>query len=498
MDIGCAGCRKSVRRWEPARFQSHQCKKLFVTAGPKRVANVMKFILKALLRAHAFSFSFAILTLWGSSVFGDVSTVMFQNNMVLQREKPLPVFGHAAPDEEVTVEFNGQTKTTKAAGDGKWQVTLDPMKEGGPFVMTIKGTNTLTFSNVMVGEVWLCAGQSNMGYSMKKIGGRNTNAAAQANFPNIHICTMTRGQHARWETITPEVCLRSSATAYYFGTNLYSGLNVPIGLIVSSSPGTSIRYWVDPVTIAADAKLAGQKSVGKWYNELVEPVIPYGIRGTIWYQGESDTDSNAQEYKSRFLSLINNYRKNWNEGDFPFLFVQLASFGETQTNAGAASGWAEIRDVQTQALALSNTAMAVTVDIGARDFHPENKWDVGRRLALPALRLVYGRKDISEYSGPTLQSCEKKGGAIYLHFNHTYGGLVDKDKDDLSGFAVCGADNQWHWARGAIQHDTVRLTCDAVKDPVKVRYAWADCPIATPLYNGAGLPAVPFQTEVRP
>jgi sialate O-acetylesterase len=453
--------------------------------------------LKTFLRTCAFSLSFAILTLWGSSVFADVSTVMFQDNMVLQREKPVPVFGKAAPDEEVTVEFNGQTKTTRVDGGGKWQVTLDPMNEGGPFAMTIKAKNTITLTNVMVGEVWLCAGQSNMGYSMKKIGGRNTNAAALANSPNIHICTMTRGQPARWETLTPDVCLRSSATAYYFGTNLNSALNVPIGLIVSSSPGTSIRYWVDPATIAADATLAGQKSVGKWYNELVAPVIPYGIRGTIWYQGESDTDSSAQEYESRFLSLVNNYRKNWKEGDFPFLFVQLASFGEKQTNAGAASGWAEIRDAQTQALALSNTAMAVTIDIGARDFHPENKWDVGRRLALPALRLVYGRTDISEYSGPTLQSCEKKDGAIHLHFNHTIGGLKSKNKN-LQGFAVCGADNLWHWATGTIQQDTVTLTCDAVKDPRKVRYAWADCPVATPLYNGAGLPAVPFQTELKP
>jgi sialate O-acetylesterase len=449
-------------------------------------------------RLSALSFFVATQLLWSASAFADVSTVMFQNNMVLQREKPVPVFGNASPGEEITVVFRGQTRNIRADGGGKWQVMLDPMASGGPFEMTIKGKNTLSFTNVMVGEVWLCAGQSNMGYSMKKIGGNNTNVAAQANFPNIRICTMARGPHGEWEAVTPEVCLRSSATAYYFGTNLYTALNVPIGLIVSSSPGTSIRYWVDPVTIAADGKLAGQKSVGKWYNELVKPVIPYGIRGTIWYQGESDTDANPQEYKSRFLSLINNYRKLWNEGDFPFLFVQIASFGEKQTNAGVASGWAEIRAVQTQALAVSNTAMAVTIDIGDRDYHPKDKWDVGSRLALPALRLVYGRTDISEYSGPMLQSSEKKGGTIYLHFNHAAGGLVDRDGNNLFGFAVCGADNQWHWAKGAIQKDTVVLTCDEVKDPVTVRYAWADYPIATPLYNSAGLPAVSFQAELQP
>lgn len=422
---------------------------------------------------------------------------MFQSNMVLQRGMAVPVFGTASPGEEVIVTFRGQTKSTHADNDGKWLVKLDAMEAGGPFEMTIKGDNTLSFTNVMVGEVWLCAGQSNMGYSMKKIGGRNVDVAAHANFPDIRIQTMTRGQSARWESMTPEVCLKSSATAYYFATNLYEALHVPIGLIVSSSPGTSIRYWVDPATIAADGKLSGQKSVGKWYNELVKPVIPYGIRGAIWYQGESDTDADPQEYKSRFISLINNYRKNWNEGDFPFLYVQIASFGERQTNASTTSGWAEIREVQTRALSVSNTAMAVTIDIGDRDYHPEDKWDVGKRLALPALRLVYGRTNISEYSGPMLRSCDEKDGKVYLHFNHAYGGLVDKDKNNLMGFTMSGTDNQWHWAKGVIEKDTVVLTCDAVKDPVKVRYAWADYPIATPLYNGAGLPAVPFQVELK-
>lgn len=448
-------------------------------------------------RASVLSLFILALLLWSASAFADVSTVMFQNDMVLQREMAVPVFGTASPGEEVTVTFRGQTKSTKADADGKWLVKLDPMDAGGPFELVIKGKNMLTFSNVMVGEVWLCAGQSNMGYSMKKIGGQNTNAAAQANFPNIRICTMARGQRAKWEAITPEVCLRSSAAAYYFGTNLQAALNVSIGLIVSSSPGTSIRYWVDPATIAANG-MTGQKSVGKWYNELIKPVIPYGIRGAIWYQGESDTDANPQEYQSRFLSLIKNYRLNWGEGEFPFIYMQIASFGAKQTNAGAASGWAEIRDAQTQALGVTNTAMAVSIDIGDRDYHPENKWDVGKRLALPALRLIYGRTNIFEDSGPMFQSAEMKDGKIVLHFDHTTGGLVDKDQNNLFGFAVCGADNQWHWAKGVIQQNTVVLTCDEVKAPVKVRYAWADCPIATPLYNGAGLPAVPFQTELKP
>jgi sialate O-acetylesterase len=418
--------------------------------------------------------------------------------MVLQREQTVPVFGDASPDETVTVTFRGQTLSTRADSHGQWIVRLTPMNAGGPFAMTIQGSNTLSLTNVMVGEVWLCAGQSNMGYSMKKIGGRNVGAAGVANCPDLRITTMTRQQNARWRSLSPAVCLESSATAYYFGTNLYAALHVPVGLIVSSSPGTSIRYWVDPATLAADGALAHGKSAGKWYNELVKPVIPYAIRGAIWYQGESDVDANPQDYQSRFFSLINNYRKNWNEGDFPFLYVQIAAFGEKATNAGTASHWAELREVQAQALSLSNTAMAVTIDIGDRGFHPEDKWDVGRRLALPALGLVYGRTNILEYSGPMLASCEQKDGAIYLHFNHTYGGLVDRSHADLPGFAVCGADHQWHWAKVAIRQNTVELTCDQVKDPVEVRYAWADCPMATPLYNGAGLPAVPFRVKLKP
>jgi sialate O-acetylesterase len=423
--------------------------------------------------------------------------VMFQSNMVLQRHMSVPVFGTASPGEEVTVTFRGQSSTTQTGADSKWLVRLNPMDAGGPFEMTIKGRNSLSLTNVMVGEVWLCAGQSNMGYSMKKIGGQNTNAAAGADFPDIRIRTMAYRQPSQWDVLTPGVCLKSSATAYYFATNLYKNLGVPVGLIVSSSPGTAIRYWLDPETIAADQKLVGQKSVGKWYNELVSPVIPYGIRGAIWYQGESDVGGNAQEYQSRFRSLINHYRKNWNEGDFPFLYVQIASFGTNEASAGVASPWAELREAQTQALSLSNTAMAVTIDIGAVGFHPEDKWDVGKRLALPALRLVYGRTNILEYSGPMFHSGEAKDGKAYLHFDHAYGGLMNKDTNGLAGFALCGADHQWHWAKAVIQDDTVVLACDGVKDPLQVRYAWADYPIATPLYNGAGLPAVPFQAELR-
>ena len=203
--------------------------------------------------------------------------------------------------------------------------------------MTIAGKNTLTLKNVMVGEVWLCAGQSNMGYSMKKIGGRNVEEAGKAGNAEIRIVTIVRGQGAVWEAMTPEVALKSSAMAYWFSKELQGALKEPVGLIVSSSPGTKIMYWVDPVTIAGDPTLNG-KSVGKWYNELVKPVIPYGIKGAIWYQGESDADeADAGRYAGRYKALITNYRGAWGEGDFPWLFVQLPHYGTKQTAAGRES-----------------------------------------------------------------------------------------------------------------------------------------------------------------
>ncbi len=434
------------------------------------------------------------------SVLANVSTVMFQSNMVLQREQTVPVFGDGFPDETVTVIFCGQTLTTQADSHGQWLVKLAPLPAGGPFAMTIQGSNTLSLTNVMVGEVWLCAGQSNMGYSMKKIGNETQYRCGQSGqfsrYSHCHHDAQTKCPVAKSLARGLPGIFRHRVLFWHEPVCGASRADWPDRQLQSRQPPFGTR--VDPATIAADVGLAQGKSVGKWYNELVKPVIPYAIRGAIWYQGESDTDGNPQDYQSRFFSLINNYRKNWNEGEFPFLYVQLASFGEKATNAGATSHWAELRDVQTQALSLSNTAMAVTIDIGDRGFHPEDKWDVGRRLALPALSLVYGRTNILEYSGPVLSSCEQKNGVIQLHFNHTYGGLVDRDQTNLTVFAVCGADHQWHWAKSAIRQDTVELTCDQVKDPVEIRYAWADCPIATPLYNGAGLPAVPFRVKLKP
>lgn len=426
----------------------------------------------------------------------NVATVMFQDNMVLQRRMAVPVFGTAAAGEEVAVGFRGQSKSVKTGTDGRWMVKLDAMEAGGPFEMTIKGANTLTLRNVMVGEVWLCGGQSNMEWSMNSIGGANKDSAMLAAFPDIRVITMQFGRD-KWAALTPEVALNFSATAFYFGKDLHRTLNVPIGLVSSSVGGTAVERWLDPAVIAADPVLAKDTLAGDLYRKWIAPVQPYGIRGAIWYQGESNANGTAPFYRARFGSLITGWRKVWNQGDFPFYFVQLANHTALQTTPGENSLWADVREAQRQSLLLPNTAMAVAIDIGdAGNIHPVNKWDVGRRLALPARHLVYGRLQDSAHAGPTFDTCEKKGSLVRLRFKHAHGGLVDKSTGTLKGFALAGTDNKWYWAAMLIRKDTVILSSSQVPTPTKVRYAWANNPAGISLFNGVGLPASPFQADI--
>lgn len=428
--------------------------------------------------------------------FANVATVMFQDNMVLQRRMAVPVFGTAAAGEEVAVGFRGQTRTVKAGADGKWLVKLDATEAGGPFEMTLKGANTLTLKNVMVGEVWLCGGQSNMEWSMNSIGGANRDSAKLADFPDIRVITMQFGRD-KWAAMTPQVALDFSASAYYFGKDLHRTLNVPIGLVSSSVGGTAVERWLDPAVIAADPALAKDTMAGDLYRKWIAPVQPYGIRGAIWYQGESNANGTAPLYRGRFGSLITGWRKVWNQGDFPFYFVQIANHMALQTDPGETSLWADIREAQRQSLLIPNTAMAVAIDIGdAGNIHPVNKWDIGKRLALPARHLIYGRLQDSAYTGPTFDTCEKRGSLVRIHFKHAHGGLLDKSPGTIKGFALSGTDNRWYWAAMLIRKDTVILSSSQVPTPTRVRYAWANNPTAVSLFNGAGLPASPFQANI--
>ncbi|WP_225309647.1 sialate O-acetylesterase [Larkinella humicola] len=617
---------------------------------------------------------------------------IFGSHMVLQRRKPVPVWGWSDPNEKITVQFNNQTKTTKADKSGKWMVRLDPIEAGGPFALAVAGKkNTVTFDDVLVGEVWICSGQSNMEWVVKS----STNAAQEiqeANYPLIrhfkvpHDLSLSPKDDVlggEWQAATPETVGNFTAVGYFFARELLKELNnVPIGLLNTSWGGTQSESWTSreamdsfeefkPVVstipktleefaskrleqlqtqvksvqgelpgvaevqqwsgtdfddanwqtlrlpdlfdrkalpgfdgvvwfrreITVPAELAGKEMtltlgpvfdadetylngvkvgtttqtgqartytvrggtlkpgrnviairvddqngtggftakedqfklsgagqeislVGDWkyriadynrnpalvnpnmtgtilYNAMIHPLIPYAIQGAIWYQGESNA-GRAYQYRKTFPLMITDWRTRWGQGDFPFLFVQLASFNAANGTSATGSTWGELREAQTMTLALPNTGMAVTSDIGeSKDIHPKNKQDVGKRLALNALKTVYGQNRV--YSGPVFKAMDVTGNKAVLTFDHVGGGLQSSDKYGyLKGFEVAGADQKFHWAKAEIQGDKVIVSSSEVTTPVSVHYGWADDNGEVNLYNKEGLPAVPFRTDTWP
>ena len=621
-------------------------------------------------------------------------TSLFSDNMVLQRDIAVPVWGTADAGSEVTVRFNGQMKKTLTGDNGKWRINLDKMSAGGPYALKIIGKDTLTYNNVMVGEVWIASGQSNMEMAVNSIKDAEKEIA-DADYPNIRLFQVIKTISLTpldtvncpgWETCSPKTVPGFSAAAYFFGRMMYKELNVPIGIIHTSWGGSVAQAWTsaeslktmpdfaeavekvikarsekrmsmpeyerilkerfakvksgnagykdgkaiwnDPKLNEADwgkinnptrwevagypdldgimwyrktvnipASMAksdlilhlgpindnditwfngtevgrteganvkrnykipaslvksgknviaisvqdigysgglwGKKSqlfiegkngkkislVGEWlckpgfdekkilgpepvspidhnrptvlFNGMINPIIPYAIRGAIWYQGEGNTGA-AYQYRTLFPLMINDWRSRWGEGDFPFLFVQLANFKEKQTEPQD-DDWAELREAQLMTLSLPNTGMAVIIDIGeADDIHPKNKQEVGRRLGLNALALAYG-KDVV-YSGPIYKSLKIEGSKIRLFFNHVDGGLTFKNGKTLQGFAIAGKDKKFVWGKAKIDGETIVVSAKGIKNPAAVRYAWAANPLGN-LYNKAGLPASPFRTD---
>ena len=483
---------------------------------------------------------------------------IFGTNMVLQRDMPVPVWGWASPGEEIKVSVAGQSKSVTTPESGKWMLRLDPLTTGGPLTMTVTGKNTLKLDNVLVGEVWLCSGQSNMVMQMTRINHADKEIAA-ARYPRIRLISVPRhtSQEPRedfeghWVECTPATVKDFSAAGYFFGRTLYQQLDVPIGLVNSSCGSSSCETWMERSVLqripqckplleewdeiartydyekawaayekelatwneaAAAAKAAGktppEKPERAWdwlhgterpanlYNSMVAPLIPLAIRGVIWYQGENN-ERRGYQYRSMFPALIESWRKNWHEGDFPFYFVQLPNIRRRTVEPGE-SYWAELRKAQAMALKLPNTGMAVTIDVGGvgepDEMHPMDKQDVGKRLALWALAKNYG-KDVV-YSGPLYRSMRKDGDKIVLSFADVDGGLVAKG-GKLVGFAVAGADRKFASADARIEGATVVVSSPKVPDPVAVRYAWAENPPCN-LYNRGGLPASPFRTDDWP
>jgi sialate O-acetylesterase len=499
----------------------------------------------------------AVLLLVGAgSVFADVKLpAIIGDNMVVQQGGKAAIWGWAEPNEEVmvSVSWHGMQWGVRADKDGKWKFEMSAPKAGGPYEMTLAGKNTITIKNILVGEVWAASGQSNMQWSVQGSANSQEETAA-ANYPKIRLFSVQREVAdepksdctGSWVECSPQTVPGFSAVAYFFGRELHKELDVPVGLIHTSWGGTPAEAWTkrdmlesdadfapilkrfdDAVAKYPEAKKEYEQKLEEWkqavekakaegkeapgrpgepfgpgnphspaglYNAMIAPLIPYRIAGAIWYQGESNA-GRAYQYRKLFPAMIKCWRSNWGQGDFPFLFVQLANYMDVRPEPND-SAWAELREAQLKTLSLLNTGQAVIIDIGdAKDIHPKNKQDVGKRLALWALGTTYGKKIV--YSGPMYKSMKVEDNKITLSFDHVGGGLVAKGDGPLKGFAIAGDDKKFVWANAKIEGAAIVVGSEGVAKPAAVRYAWADNPICN-LYNAEGLPASPFRTDDWP
>lgn len=437
------------------------------------------------------------------------------NNMVLQRDEAVPVWGWDNPGTKVTVSICDAKATATADDKGKWCVQLPAMKAGGPFVLTIEGTNTVKVENILVGEVWICSGQSNMEWPVAA----STNGAAEvaaADRPQIRHIKIEHipADKARddvtsggWQVTTPQTVGGFTAVGYFFARHLQDQLKVPVGLIGSNWGGTRIEPWTPPVGFQAvpalkdisdnldkfpqknaDGSINHQTPLAL-YNGMIAGLVPYGIRGAIWYQGESN-NGEGMLYFEKMKALIGGWRSLWNKPEMPFYFVQLAPF-RYGGNAEALPG---IWEAQAATLSIPNTGMAVTVDISELgDIHPKNKQDVGKRLALWALATIHGQKDLV-YSGPLFKAIAVEGNKARICFDNVGTGLVARDGKPLTCFKIAGEDKKFVDAKAEIDGQTVVVSADGVDKPVAVRFGWHQ-ESEPNLSNKEGLPASPFRTD---
>ena len=490
------------------------------------------------------------------------------DNMVLQQKQANPVWGWDAPGTEITVTFAGQTKTAKAGADGKWTVKLDAVPANAqPATITIKGSSTRELKNVLVGEVWICSGQSNMQWTVKQAGKAQEEIAA-ANHPQIRMFNVERSPSmtpqtdckGAWKEATSANVGEFSAVGYFFGRHLHHVLKVPVGLINTSWGGTRVEAWTSrealeerpcatelladwknavaqwdgPKELAAfdkrkadwqaevqkidaeNAKLPANQKKTKpqaprppedptktphhpsvLFNGMVAPLIPYAVKGAIWYQGESN-QRRAFQYQELLPTMINDWRKQWVD-PFSFYIVQLANFGNGKPvtkEPGVPDAWAELQEAQTlTAQTLDKCGIAIINDIGEQnDIHPKNKQEVGRRLALWALAKDYGKSG-AEYCGPLYLSSVAQGNKIRVQFTHTGSGLKTRDGGEPTCFQITGADQKWVWAKAKIEGSEVVVWSETVPQPVGVRYAWSSWPEGANLINAEGLPASCFRTD---
>ena len=520
------------------------------------------------IKGYSFGASiFLFVSLSLSSFAGVQLPKVFGDHMVLQRQQAVPVWGWEDPNVEVTVSFAGQTKSTKADEFGKWMLKLDAMeanKTGRE--LRVKGSSTKVFKDVLVGEVWVCSGQSNMEWTVNS----SMNAAEERKggdfplirhfkVPHTNKPTPEDDVNANWQVCTSKTVGGFTAVGFFFGRKIHKELDVPVGLIGSNWGGTRVEPWTPPIGFRSVPELkelsnrvdswsvkteSGKKAwteylarikhwtqmaeealkeneevqelplapgpgkshqeATKLYNGMISPLIPYGIRGAIWYQGESNGNEGLSYFHKK-SALIKGWRKIWKQGDFPFYYVQLANWRKASTNPQGGDGWAKLREAQTKCLELNNTGMAVIIDIGeAKDIHPRNKQDVGLRLASWALAKDYGKSIV--FSGPVYKSHKVEGSSIRIEFDYAGGGLMIGQKKGLlpvtpdtaakvKHIAIAGTDKKWFWAEAKIDGNALVVSSDQVKEPVAVRYAFSMNPEGANLYNKEGFPASPFRTD---
>lgn len=492
---------------------------------------------------------------------------LFSDNMVLQRGQPVPIWGTADDGELVTVEFRGEKLSTRAKG-GAWTVKFGKLKAGGPDDLKVSANNIITLTNVLVGEVWIASGQSNMEWPVR-LAFEPWDEIANAHNPQLRLYTVpklkanepVKDVKSSWQTLDSNSISNFSAVAYYFGKALQKSLGVPVGLIHTSWGGSPAEVWMREQVLADNPDYkrdildayAGQlkqyeEAVTKWekdrddakrdnkpfnrgrpwpawkpaelYNGMIAPLIPYAIKGAIWYQGESNAER-AYQYRTLFTDMVRNWRKDWGQGEFPFLQVQLAPFKAIKKEP-AESSWAELREAQVLATrTLKNCGIAVITDLGdEKDIHPKWKQPVGERLALAARAIAYGENLV--YSGPAYRSMKVKGDKAILSFDHVGEGIsarpLPNAKDTeagltfsvakgtlsatLAGFSIAGADRKFVWADAKIEGEKVVVSSPQVPKPAAVRYGWADFPVVNLwCVGGLGsyvLPASPFRTDDWP
>ena len=475
-------------------------------------------------------FSVALLQIGSVSLRAEVTLPsIISDGMVLQQQMATPIWGWADPGERVTVSINQQSKSVAADAGGKWMVKLDPMEANAEGTkLKIEGSNTVEVKQVLVGEVWICSGQSNMEWSVAN-SLNSKQEIAGADHPMIHLFNVPGHTTSdkpkdkcpgQWEVCSPQSVRGFSAVGYFFGRRLSQELKVPIGLVGSNWGGTRIEPWVsldgfrsvpelskqaaDVEKLWSEGGKVGSGTPSAIYNAMIHPLAPYAMRGGIWYQGESNGNEGIS-YHHKKTALINGWRKLFNP-DLAFYWVQLADFRTSNEKPEGGDGWAKLRDAQRTSLNIDNTGMAVIHDIGnAKDIHPRNKQDVGWRLSQWALHQNYGRDDLVP-AGPLYKSQKIEHDTIRLSFDHVGKGLMvgkknglepaqEDENGTLGRFAISGADKVWHWADAVIDGNTVVVSSKEVSKPVAVRYGYTMNPRGANLYNKEGIPASPFRTD---